>query len=180
MNRMALFRLLAATSLAMFSLACAAQGYPGGGTGRMHGGGNRTELSRPDAPKRPESKLQPHLMALFAAALEKEGGSLGLSPAAASTMQEFVRDLRDFAALDNRHAEQRLGWTQGAVYATVDVTRDLNAARESTHELDGAAADVASDWKKLLPLLDEPQRRRIEALYGNALLESRRAPATRN
>jgi len=180
MNRMAFVRLMAATSLAMFSLASAAQGYPSGGTGRAHGGGNRTSLVPDTPPKRPESKLQPHLMALFAAALEKEGGAMGLSPAAASTMQEFVRDLKDFAGLDNRHAEQRLGWTQAAVYATVDVTRDLNAARESTHELDGAAADVASDWKKLLSLLEEPQRRRVEALYSNALLESRRAGPARN
>ncbi|MEJ6022353.1 hypothetical protein [Ramlibacter sp. PS4R-6] len=180
MNRNIPTRLLTGAALALLGLAAAAQGYPGGGTGRMHGGGNRSSIIPDTPPKRAESPLRPHAMALFAAALEKESAALGLSPAAASALQGFIRDMKDFAGLDDRRAQERLGWTQGAVHATVDVARDLNAAREATHELDGAAADVASDWKKLVALLDEAQRKRVEALYANALLEARRAPAPRN
>lgn len=175
----------AGMALAAFALTSAAQGYPGGGTGgpaaRTHGGSNRSSIIPDSPPKRPEqSLLQPHAFALFASALDKEGPSLGLSPGAASAMQDLARDMKDFAGLDDRRARQRLGLVQPTVHATVDVARDLDAARESTRELDGAAADVAGGWKKLLPLLDEAQRRRVEAIYANALLEARRPPAARN
>jgi hypothetical protein len=181
MNATAYARLFATTVLAASFANASAQGYPGGGgaggSGRLPHGSS-TSLVRPDASaKRVESKLQPHAIGLFAAALERESPSLNLSPAATAAMQEFIRDMKDFAGLDSRHAEQRLGWIQGTVHATVDVGRDLDLARESTHELDGAAADVASDWKKLVTLMDEGQRKRVEAIYGNALLESRRQAA---
>lgn len=183
MNRILITRVIAATALMMFSLASVAQGYPSGGGSRAHGGGTGSTRidQRPDTPaKRPESQLRPDAVALFAAALDKESASLGLSPGAASALQGFVRDMKDYGALGDRLVQQRMGWTQPAVHANVDVARELDAARESMRELDGAAADVASDWKKLVPLLDETQRRRVEALYANALLEARRPAATRN
>ena len=170
-----------ACALALTCLAAAAQQMPQGPAPRNHGSSIiRESTVDPATAARRAETMRPHVLTLFAAGLDKESAALALSPAAASAMQAWMRDMKDFAGLEDRRTQQRMGWTLGAVHATVDVTRDLNLMSESAHELDGAASDVAGGWKKVMPLLDEGQRRRVEAIYGSALIESRRTAPARN
>lgn len=173
--------LVASLCFGVFALSVSAQGFPGGGGmgrggGHMGGGGDRSLMRGADG--RPgEPMLRPHVLAMFAAGLEKESVAAGLSPAAAQSLRDFIRELKDFAALDDRHVRERMGWMRGTVHAVTDLQRDLADTEESAHETAAAAADVLTRWKALRDQLDEGQRDRIETIYRNALADAAAPPA---
>lgn len=169
-----------AITLGAWALAASAQGFPGGGGGGMNGarGMNRAD-PRGDAAGMREPMMRPHVMGLFAAALEKEAPSLELTPAAAAATSDFVRELKDFAALDERHVRDRIGLMR-TVHGAIDLQRDLKESQAYARELAEASADLLARWTKLHQLLDQTQRERIEAIYGMAQLDSRRPPGERN
>jgi hypothetical protein len=171
--------LVASLGFGAFALSVSAQGFPGGGMGRGggHMGGERSIVRGADG-KPGEAMLRPHVLALFAAGLEKESIAAGLPAPAAQALRELIRELKDFAALDDRHVRERMGWTRGTVHAVTDLQRDLADTEESAHETAAAAADVMARWKALRDQLDESQRDRIETIYRNALTDSA-APAAR-
>lgn len=168
--------LAASLSFGVIALSVSAQGFPGGGMGHGQGrrGGERPE-SRADG-KAGEPRLRPHVFTVLATALDKESASMALKPPAADALREFVRELRDFAALDDRHVRERMGWTRGTVYAVMDLQRDLGDAGEAAHELAASGADVLDRWKKLREQLDDAQRDRIEAIYRGALADASAPP----
>lgn len=158
-----------------FALTVSAQGFPGGGggMGRREGrtGGGSLE-DRVKSAKPGEAMLRPHVFELFAAGLDKESPAMNLPPPAAQAMHDFIREMKDFAALDDRHVRERLGWARGTVHAAVDVQRDLADAEESAHESAASAGDVMARWKALQPLLSQVQRDHVNAVYRAALSDA--------
>jgi hypothetical protein len=167
--------LVGSLCLGAFASTVCAQGYPGGGGGmgrRSSSLEERVKAARPG-----EARLRPNVLELFAAGLEKEASSMNLPPPTAKAMQDLVREMKDFGALDDRHVRERLGWTRGTVHAAVDVQRDLSDVEESAHETAAAAADVMARWKALQPLLNEAQRDRVDAVYRGALSDAAASPS---
>jgi hypothetical protein len=152
--------------------ASLAQSYPSGGSTRSRGEGRGDSRSIADmVERRAEAPaIRPHTMSVFAGALEKEMPSLGLAPAAATAMQDFVRELRDYATLEDRPLRERAGLAPRTVHAVSSLQRDLDAQAEYASELSGAARDVLARWKKLRDQLGEDQRKRVDAIYGAAQL----------
>jgi len=176
-------RLALAASLCFgaIALSVSAQGFPGGGgmgrSGGHLGGADRFgQHGGPDA-KGGEPMLRPHVLALFAAGLERESVTANLAPPAAQALRDFIRELKDFAALDDRHVRERLGWTRGTVHAVTDLQRDLGDTEEGARETAAAASDVMARWKALRDQLDAGQRDRIETIYRNALTDAATPPA---
>ncbi|AMO22634.1 hypothetical protein GCM10027034_30700 [Ramlibacter solisilvae] len=121
-----------ALTLGALALAASSQGYPGGG-GMNHSRSINHADPRGDAAGMREPALRPHVLGLFAAALAKEAPSLALTPAAAAATSDFVRDLKDFAALDDRHVRDRVGLMR-TVHAAVDLKRDLTESQAYARE----------------------------------------------
>ncbi|HVZ44871.1 MAG TPA: hypothetical protein VHA82_13755 [Ramlibacter sp.] len=126
-----------------------------------------------------EIELQPHALVLFAVALERDAASIASTPAAASALRDFIRDLKDFAALDDRHVRERIGWAHATVHASVDLQRDLDEDREAAGEVAAAAGDLLSRWKALDEQLDDAQRTRVQSLYGAALMDAAKLASQR-
>ena len=166
----------AAVVIAASAVTVLAQGYPGGGAGGM--GRARSHRAEPDdaSGKMREPNLPLHPLAALAAALERETPSMKLSPAAAAAMSDFVREARDFAALEDRRMRERIGIARSVVHANVDLQRDLTDIEESTREVDASARDVIARWKKLEALLDAAQRDRVQGIYSAALIDARPSP----
>ena len=141
---------------------------------------SRTHGNRPDRTEETEHPrdpmLQPHPLAVFANSLERELPAMSLSPVASAAVTDFVRELKDLAALDDRHVHERIGWSRSAVHANVDLGRDLAGVEEGAHEFDAAANDVIARWKKLSALLSDAQRDRVQGVYSSALIDARQPP----
>lgn len=154
-------------------VAAGAQGMPGGmGGERMRGGGRLGERGGEGTMRQPEMNLRAHPLALLAAALQAEAPTLASNGPAADALAAFVRELRDFAALDDRIARERTGINRATVRATVDLQRDIGELADAARERATVAADVQARWKALRDKLDETARQRVEGIYANALRDS--------
>jgi hypothetical protein len=170
---MKLHSIAAAAALVLLSTTALAQNYPGGGAGGA--GGHRTEgrsgpigtsIQRPTTAASRTDTVSPHPMRALSDALSRERQNLQLSPDAARAWDDLQRDLKDFAALDDRRTGVRVGWTKHTVYAAVDLQRDLVAQEDEAHALAAAAADLVKDWKALEQALSAEQRTRVLAIYA--------------
>jgi hypothetical protein len=157
------------------SVSAQPQGFPGGAMDKG-AGGMRHDFRREGDHGPAGPALRPHAFALFAAELEKDSASLALKPPAAAALRDLVRELRDFAGLDDRRARERMGLARGTVHAVVDFQRDLGETDDAAHELAASAADVTTRWKALRAQLDDAQLDRIQSIYRAALLDAGAGP----